>query len=126
MNFSQFSTKDQKKFAANRCLDPNASETTVGWYRINDSCPCSTQNSNISGRGFVSCPLGLNTEQDNIATANPLAPLLRIENSGLGGYLTVPVSTLPNGSQYPQQQYVPSQYQPRALMRIGYDYRSAY
>jgi len=122
INFNQFPLKDQQKFAARRCIDPVASSTssTDGWYRINDSCPCSTANSNISGRGFTICPLGINTSQ--VSAANPTLPLMSILNK----YVAIPVKSLPIGSNYPQNQLVPSQFEPRQLMRIGNDFRSAY
>jgi len=132
MNYSQFSDSEKRKFGAMRCNFPGSTQTTVesGWFRIDDSCPCNPVYSNISGRGFLPCTFGLTNDQDEIAKANPLEPLMTLANkksnaTSLRTYQAVP-ATLPLGSVFPQNQFVPSSYEPRPLIRVGNDIRSAW
>ena len=127
MNYNQFSDNEKRKYAANRCLNPGATSTTVksGWYRVDDSCPCDPLYANISGRGVLPCTFGLSSDQQNIAEANPLQPLMTINNFGNSTYQAVPTK-LPLGSSFPQNQFVPSAFEPRPLIRIGNEIRSAW
>ena len=129
MNYNQFSESDKQKFAAYRCLQPGSTETTSksGWYRVDDSCPCNPVYSNISGRGFQSCTFGLTDNQDLINNANLPKPLMSIEKvPNESNYQAVPTKRLPQGSVFPQNQFVPSSYEPRPLIRIGNNIRSAW
>ena len=129
MNYNQFSEDAKSKFGAYRCLLPGSTQTTSksGWFRVDDSCPCDPTYSNISGRGFQSCTFGLSSDQSSIAEANPLQPLMTVSSSITNGskYQAIPTK-LPLGSSFPQNQFVPSSYDPRPLIRIGNDIRSAW
>lgn len=96
------------EFNVYRCPDPLKSYTSQPWYRFTDICPCDPKDSNITGRGFTSCPFGVS------------------DNSKYQSFQNTPIPQrdIPVGNIYPQQQYVPPQLEPRQLVRIGQQWRS--
>jgi hypothetical protein len=103
------------KFNVYRCLDPVAVVTGSPWfYGLGENvCPCDPNLSNNTGRGFTACPLGINQE----------ATSWNLPSSQLS-------SQIPNqnqivGSMFNKNQFVPPQLQPRQLVRIGEEWRSA-
>ncbi len=96
-----------------RCVDPVAVKTGDPWYPISNICPCDPQLSGSTGRGFMSCPMGLSVEKPG----KPL-PISQILNQ-------IPPQQQVTGSLFNQNQFVPPQLDPRQLTMIGYQWRSA-
>lgn len=108
-------------FSDFRCLDPNMKETGAPWFRIPDVCPCDTELSNPTGRGYTSCPFGVQTQQttnDLISnlyaspSTNEPAAAEKLTGSFFPEISTFPIMAVP-------------QFQPRPLAQIGYTWRSA-
>jgi len=112
-SYNEANQNNGNKFAIYRCPDPVAVQTDQPWYSYSNICPCDPNLSNKTGRGFTACPLGINQEapQWNLSTfqINSQVPSDDIIGSMFG-----------SGNQF-----VPPQLQPRQLIHIGYDWRSA-
>ena len=95
-----------------RC-NPLALQEKKPWWRETEICPCDSQFNNETGRGFVSCPYGIENEK--------LAKFGRIP--------TVPnpqeVKQKMTGSLVQDKQWIPPQLNPRPLSRIGQQWRSS-
>lgn len=102
---------DLNKFNIYRCPDPIKSYTSQPWYRFTDVCPCNPNDSNVTGRGFTACPFGIQNKEET-----PIKYSSAYQKE---------IKSLPKGSLYAQQQYVPPQLEPRQLARIGQEWRSA-
>ncbi len=120
--------EDPSKYTALRCVLPGATETNKPWFPIMNVCPCDPRLSNTSGRGIMPCPFGI---QGDIAdTPNGFENLkaLYLKNNSKGlQTLTqdVPESFIKGtGSMYQNNQYNAPQMDPRALVQIGYTWRS--
>lgn len=108
------SSTDGNRFSVYRCPDPVATKTDQPWYSYENICPCDPNLSNKTGRGFTACPLGINQEAGSWNL-----PAFQL------------VSQIPNSNQITGNlygsgnQFVPPQLQPRQLIRIGEEWRSA-
>lgn len=118
-----------------RCIDPVASQVGQPWYRISDVCPCSPSQSFPTGRGFTSCPFGVQFD-DNRPQKNSseLMAVQNIDNKWASVPDTNAQKLINNGSMFPVAgsgsltgtepgAYTPPMLQPRQLARIGYTYR---
>ena len=94
-----------------RCPDPVATKTNEPWYPTTNICPCDPNLSNQTGRGFTTCPYGIETDN---TTNNGVKQ--NIKGITLNNTL---------GNLYNDQQYIPPQYDPRPSSRIGIQWRSA-
>ena len=113
------------RYSVFRCIDPVATNMKQPWFPIEDKCPCDPNLSNTSGRGFTPCPFGVQFNQSQLnKEINKTEPLMTVV--GLGK--PEPVNTLPFGSMMPNFINIPNatppQLQPRALIRIGEQWRS--
>lgn len=108
---------EENKFTAFRCIDPTIQRTNDTWFSYADSCPCNLKYNDISGRGLVNCPYGV---QEPLPYDNAPKPLMTINNSGSVEYL----KKLPSGTLFAGKQYIPPQEDPRSLKRIGLFWRS--
>lgn len=115
----------QYKYTSFSCIDPVAVTMSQPWYQYTTTCPCNPELSNTSGRGFTSCPFGVQFEKSPVNSTNSQMPLMQISGSGQ----ITPVKSLPVGSMIPDFKNIPiatpPQFQPRALSRIGEQWRSA-
>jgi hypothetical protein len=100
-------------YSVYRCPDPVAVQTDSPWYSYSNLCPCDPNLSNKTGRGFTACPLGINQEapQWNLPSFQSMSQ--------------VPNNNQIVGSMFGLNQFVPPQLQPRQLVRIGEEWRSA-
>ncbi len=101
-----------------RCIEPSATETNSPWFRIPNTCPCDPKLSNPSGRGFLGCPFGIQTDttvKNSVSGLTKIIPKDKIDKVNYGLY--------PEISGYSMSS-VP-QFQPRPLSQIGYTWRSA-
>ncbi len=107
-----------------RCIDPVASTMNQPWYRILDECPCNPKLSNQTGRGFTSCPLGVQFDQKEINRVLENPKIVTNNNKQMS------MSDMPSGSLFPNvnnsPDVVPPNIQPRALIRIGQSWRSGW
>lgn len=102
-------------YMAYRCIDPVAEKTGKPWYPITNICPCDPTLSNITGRGFTSCPMGISDTRPR----PPLYSLSQVKNQ-------LPKSKQEvTGNVFNQNQFVPPQLDPRPLTLVGYEWRSA-
>lgn len=121
-----------QKYAVYRCLEPGHTETGTPWWPSQNYCPCDPKLSDPTGRGSMGCPFGVQFDQAEIsAAANRKQPLMTVvgSNQGQGGstYQTKAVpASLPGGSMFPTKQNAPPQADPRPLVRIGQEWRSAW
>ena len=51
---------NNKDFSVYRCPEPTAVKTGRPWFYGENVCPCDTNLSNQSGRGFAACNFGIN------------------------------------------------------------------
>lgn len=122
-----------KRFFQYRCIDPVATTQGAPWYRITDYCPCDPTVSNPSGRGFVSCPVGVQFGQGAIAAQGALSaaavPATPTTTNGLvWGPGTVEalrgaMYSAPGGTGAGAMA-VPTILETRPVYRIGYEWRS--
>lgn len=113
-----------------RCLYPKAIETNNPWFPLDNVCPCNPELTNPTGRSVNACPFGVQFDTLEIKKEEQLRPLMRVvpnaPNNDYTGFVSEPVSEPLKGSLFPANSYVPNQKQPRALSRIGYEWRSAF
>jgi hypothetical protein len=106
-------------YADYRCIDPVAKNVGAPWYRIDDVCPCDPKLSFPTGRGFTSCPMGVQFDNKIInETMKSSEPIKMSDSFGAG-------------SMFPQvnkqiSSVTPPQLQPRPLSRIGQTWRSGW
>lgn len=118
------------KYSTFRCLDPNFVITDKPWYPYQDVCPCDPKLSNPTGRGYTSCPYGVQTDikslNKEISKKSNVYEVIDYNN--INGYQTknIPVTQLPLGSLYQNSQITAPQMDPRQLVRIGNEWRSAW
>lgn len=110
---NQAEKNDSLDYNVYRCPDPVAVTTGEPWYPISNVCPCNPNLSGTTGRGFTACPFGLTIEKPG--KPYPLGQLIG----------QIPKNSQIVGSLYNQDQYVPTQLDPRPLSKIGYQWRSA-
>jgi len=112
--FNEANQNNTRDFSVYRCPDPVAIKTDEPWYSYSNVCPCDPKLSNNSGRGFTACPLGINQE----------APMWNLPMYQMASKIPDPTQVVGNlyGSG---NQFVPPQLQPRQLIRIGQEWRSA-
>ena len=104
------------KFSAYSCMIPFARKIEQPWVSYSNVCPCDLQQSNVSGRGYTPCTFGINTAANEVPQYRPL-----VSNSGQ------PISSefISNtNNMFPMSQYVPPQLDPRALIQVGYEWRT--
>lgn len=105
-----------------RCIEPTAISTSGPWFPISNSCPCDPKLSNPTGRGFVSCPFGIQTNET-------LNMSITTEQQNFSGIPEKELESKQQGSLYPEISIYPvtavPQFQPRPLAQIGYTWRSA-
>lgn len=110
-----------------RCIDPVAEIMKSPFYRIEDVCPCNPKYSGITGRGYTSCPLGI---QPNLNIINKEYKeknlLMNIKSTNGITYNAVPNTIKTTGSYFPLSQVTPPQQQPYPLTRVGYTWRNPY
>lgn len=112
--YNEVNANNTNNFSVYRCPDPVAVFTTQPWYPNSNICPCDPNQSNNSGRGYTACPLGISQKSPNwdLPASQIIAQLPSTER-------TV-------GNMYGSgNQFVPPQLQPRQLVRIGQEWRSA-
>ena len=113
--------EEERKFNIYRCPDPLKYEVNSPWYRYTDICPCNPTYSNLTGRGYVSCPWGIEDDSFNMEET-PWETNLNFtipRNYGNEGPRL-------KGALYQNNNIVPPQLQPRPLARIGVNWRSGY
>lgn len=113
--YNEVSKNNGNKFTIYRCIDPVAVTTGSPWFNSigENVCPCDPKLSNKTGRGFTACPLGINYE-----TPMWNLPVFQMASQIPRGQVM--------GSMYANEnQFVPPQLQPRQLVRIGEEWRSA-
>ena len=120
--------EERQKYSIYRCLEPGHTETNTPWFGMSDVCPCDPDLQNPTGRGRVACGFGVQFDQNAInRAASQREPLQTVVSSNQGSYHTMAVpATLPKGSMYPGKQNPPPQADPRPLVRIGQEWRSAW
>lgn len=122
-NFITSVIKNNRNYFDYRCIDPNAEVMTSPWYPITDVCPCDTQLNNPSGRGYTSCPMGVQFDRPQ----TQISPVMSLRNVG-GVYLGEPMTVSVPGSMFPGPSttatVTPPQLDPRQLVRVGYSFRS--
>jgi ferredoxin-thioredoxin reductase catalytic subunit len=91
-----------------RCPEPTATKTEEPWFPRYNACPCDPKLSNITGRGYTACPIGLNEER-------------QIPNGNNPDIVTNPRLT---GTLFNQKQWVPPQIYPNPSIRIGEAWRT--
>lgn len=96
------------RYTVYRCF-PNMTETGTPWFREFDYCPCNEKYDNLSGRGYVSCPFGVQADDKVVFKA--------------GKQMSQPPGRV--GAWVQDSQWVPPQLSPRPLSRIGEQWRSA-
>jgi len=113
--YNEVSKNNTRNFSVYRCIDPVAVTTGAPWFvGIGENvCPCDPNLSNKTGRGFTACPLGITQE----STTWNLPPFQLASQ--------IPDQSQIVGNLYQKNQYVPPQLQPRQLVRIGEEWRSA-
>jgi hypothetical protein len=112
--YNEVSQNNTRNYSVYRCVDPVALKTEQPWYSYSNVCPCDPNLSNKTGRGFTACPLGINQEA-------PMWSLPMYQTAS-----QVPNSSQTIGSMFGSgNQFVPPQLQPRQLIRIGEEWRSA-
>jgi len=97
-----------------RCIEPSAITTNAPWFPISNVCPCNPSLSNPTGRGYVACPFGVQTNTK------------QIEQHNMSKVVSVPKVA---GAMFPNVSsnfavISPPQFQPRPLTNIGYTWRS--
>ena len=97
-----------------RCIEPNSVQTGNPWFPISNVCPCEPKLSNPTGRGYVACPFGVQTNTQQIHQLN------------MSKVVSVPKVA---GAMFPEVSsnfsvISPPQFQPRPLTNIGYTWRS--
>jgi hypothetical protein len=105
--------------------------TDEPWYPVKNTCPCDPNQSNPTGRGFTPCPFGVNFEEKainrNINAKKPLMTVVSEINGPNYQAVSVPVTEANiKGSMFPKNQYTAPQAQPRPLIKIGQEWRSAW
>lgn len=112
--YNEVNKNNSRNFSVYRCPDPVAITTSGPWYSYSNVCPCDPKLSNATGRGFTACPYGISDKSPNWNL-----PAFQV------------LSQYPEnkdqitGSMFGSGQYVPPQLQPRQLVRIGEEWRSA-
>jgi hypothetical protein len=106
------SKNDELNYSVYRCPNPTAVNTGEPWYNQSNICPCDPNLSNSSGRGFTSCPMGI---QEKSKPEN-------LPMSQLTAQMPKPGQAV--GSLY-SNKTVPPQMWPRQLVRVGQSWRSA-
>ena len=121
------------KFIDYRCIDPVVMGPVSSlWYNDKvDVCPCSNKDSGKTGRGYTSCPLGVQFDLTNIRNfSEQKKPVIRMISHDNGTtYQTEHVTVKDiqdSGSFYPTTQYSAPQAEPRPLIRIGQEWRSSW
>jgi len=106
---NESSQNNSKDFSVFRCINPTATITEYPWYSSGTNvCPCDPNLSNPSGRGFISCPYGINNTSSSFKQSDD----------------SFPYNNQITGNLYPKEQFVPPQIQPNPLVKIGYSWRS--
>jgi len=101
-----------QNFTVFRC-NPLGLEESRPWWREQEFCPCPSEYNNETGRGFVSCPYGVENEKEVMFGKIPTVP----NPEKIKKEMT--------GSLVQDKQWIPPQLQPRPLSRIGQQWRSA-
>jgi hypothetical protein len=108
------------KFTDYRCIIPGTTVVSEPWFPMTDVCPCDPGLSDPTGRGFTPCPFGISEPGPDLGVTVPLQSIARTNN----GWVTKDVKSVPYGTFYPKNNYLPPQLEPRPLMRIGVSWRS--
>ena len=113
--YNEVNKNNTRNYSVYRCLDPVAVKTGAPWfYGLGENvCPCDPKLSNTSGRGFTACPYGINQEDSRWSL-----PSYQLMSQ-------FPEPSKVEGNMYSENQFVPPQLQPRQLVRIGQEWRSA-
>ena len=110
--FNEANKKNDKNYSVYRCINPTATITGPPMYGDSigiNICPCDPNLSNPSGRGYTACPFGIaESSRGNALSFNT----------------EYPVNKQIVGTMYAQKQFVPPQFQPNPLVKIGYEWRS--
>lgn len=118
--------QNKYRYSVFRCLIPGKSQVDPPWFPYSDICPCNPEYDNPTGRGMVSCGYGVQFDQNLInQSVNAIETLKTVVGSN-GQFYSIPVDSLPEGTMYPKMQNVPPQAEPRPLIRIGQEWRSAW
>ena len=141
-NLPDQSQNNPYRYSNFSCIDPVAVFTDEPWYPIKNTCPCDPSQSNPTGRGFTPCPFGVNFQEKQInKSINEKKQLMTVVSDISGPnyqVLSVPVqrtnvttngvtrSDVIPGSMFPTQQYTVPQVNPRPLVKIGQEWRSAW
>ncbi len=102
--YKEVNKNNNLNYDINRCVDPVATETSGPWFQRDNTCPCDPKLSNITGRGYTACPIGV---------SEIVQPVVENERN-------------PNltGAMYNQKQYSPNQFNPYPIIRIGETWRT--
>lgn len=110
--FNIIEADKDNKFSIFRCPNPTATKTSEPWYPTTNFCPCDPKLSNVSGRGFTSCPFGIVEEPVQF-------------NSVVYSHNSFPKNNKIIGNLYSQKQTTPPQLDPRPFSRIGQTWRAS-
>jgi hypothetical protein len=108
------------KFYAYSCMIPFARKIDQPWVSYSNVCPCDLQQSNVTGRGFTPCAFGINNRTDDVQEYKPLVNYKgeQISSSNINSMNNLYPGSTSIG------QFVPPQLDPRALIQVGYEWRS--